>query len=270
MWFKKLVEYCIENSKKCDAYFNEFDCKQICVDIEHDVFQHAKNLIIYQSHIMKKIKEIKDFSKDDKSYMVDYNSKQDKSSQEKCAENYQSSTDESLKPLGFTSGFTSAASLMRNEKTEKIQQKLFEDQFFNLNPARSFDLDTRGEIIMLDSTKLDLNESNSVVMIEDDSEPESAANHVGGLNESNSVVMIEDDDAYKDPPEKPCFKTKTSQEPIVMKCSPKPKNKCLTLQVVSRIVVSQLTVHYKNNRFADKVTANITRFVCENYIQFLF
>lgn len=63
----------MENSKKFDSFQNESEIKKMCIDIEHELFMKAKNLIMYQSSFLKKINQIKRCTKEQKSFIEEQN-----------------------------------------------------------------------------------------------------------------------------------------------------------------------------------------------------
>ncbi len=264
IWFKKLQEYCMDNSRKCDAFFNEPDCIQICIDIESDVFQQAKNLIIYQSNMMKKIKDIKGFTSGKKSYMIDFNSKHPNIDEKTVQHEENASNPGCPKTLSMTNGFTSATNvmLMRNEQAERIQQKLFEDNFFTSNSA-SLSLDdsmAKHEVIVLNDDddekdkKPDLNETNSVIMIDEDVDDQKSRANKDHAQADSAHLTIDDslmEDAYS---------SDSQMHSRLYKKTSSSKAKPLSLQSVSHIVVNQLTAYYKNERFLDKVGLSKNKF----------
>lgn len=71
-WFRKICQSFEENVKLYDPGHDVDNVKTISVDFEHEIFKNSKNLIIYQSNCMKKINELRKFTKEKKSFMEEY------------------------------------------------------------------------------------------------------------------------------------------------------------------------------------------------------
>lgn len=69
-WLKKIQQSFDENlSSTGSSTRGDEDVDKVCPRMEHEIFAAAKNLIIYQANCMKKINEIKKFTKDKKSFL---------------------------------------------------------------------------------------------------------------------------------------------------------------------------------------------------------
>ena len=54
----------------------------MCIDIEYEIFDKAKNIILYQSNLIKKLSELKRFTKEKRSFIQDYETKKRNNIQE--------------------------------------------------------------------------------------------------------------------------------------------------------------------------------------------
>jgi hypothetical protein len=134
-WFRKMVQSLEENLK---VFPNpDEDKESLCVTMEHESFSNAKNLIIYQSNCMKKISEIKKFTKDNKSFGDEYKRRAiEMAENEKKEENLPKPEDEEENECGnnkkpslsvCSSSFTSALKIYTsNEAASRLEQDVQE------------------------------------------------------------------------------------------------------------------------------------------------
>lgn len=104
----------------------------ICVKFEFEILNKSKNLSIYQANCMRKINEIKKFTKENRYYIDYYNdqrikleleAKQEKSDDEEAITKTESVDTKNDQIKVFTSTFTSALCFY-NDKNEHIQSEL--------------------------------------------------------------------------------------------------------------------------------------------------
>lgn len=213
---KKLAELCVENSKLCDAFCNESEIEQLCYDIEFELFDTAKNLIVYQSYFLKKCQEIKRFTKENKSFIADYNKK---TAEELNAElNSKSIKNENVlkAPLldeKVNFGFTSALNML------------------NMNNS------VKEEVI-----------SNPTEVIIDDSTEETKKQEVKALDDSIEIVKVETSQSDIKKEEVEIVEIK----PVAEKSKKKRPN--IDLRKIGTMVVTSLTPFYKNEKFDNKVS----------------
>jgi hypothetical protein len=161
-WFKKMVQVLEENSKG-NAENKETD---MCVEFEHDILIKSKNLSIYQANCMRKISEIKKFTKENKYYIDYYNEQQnqlleakeqeqaeDKNKIINKLESDKALNDSSSTIKAFSSTFTSALTLF-NDKTEsdKVIPKL-ENLSFSKNEDYQPIFPVKKEVIKVEPIK---------------------------------------------------------------------------------------------------------------------
>jgi hypothetical protein len=124
-WYKKILQLTEENYNLIENKYKSDDLseKSICVQIENEIFQKAKNLIIYQANCMKKINEIKKFNKEKvsalDSYLKDKQNKQeikneinDENDESETKNDEKDEKSNDFKHANFTTGFTTAKSLL--------------------------------------------------------------------------------------------------------------------------------------------------------------
>ncbi|CAF0712489.1 unnamed protein product [Brachionus calyciflorus] len=141
-WLKKIQENLEENLKLFDPDADRDEVNELLTEMEYSVFQGAKNLIIYQANSIKKINEVKKFIKDKKSCLQEYkkskkqqevkiskNENDDENAEEEKSDLVQRNG--KFKPPRFdnpSANFTSALTLMKEEKRPKIEIESFEDE----------------------------------------------------------------------------------------------------------------------------------------------
>ena len=185
-WYKKILQLAEENYSLVGNKYKTDDLneKSICAQIENEIFQKAKNLMIYQANCVKKINEIKKCTTEKISFLDSYlkdKQKNDEIKNEKIdneilndKKNEQSND---FKNLNFSTGFTSAKDLMLKCKEEKIetkseiikQEKIQKD--LNDIPVKRFDVDKikieKGDDKKQDvKSKLDLQSISNLVVLE--------------------------------------------------------------------------------------------------------
>lgn len=127
-WLKKIQQSFEENAAAANSSrFRSID--ELCAKLEHEIFAGAKNLIIYQANCMKKITEIKNCTKEKRSYLAEYEAarvKKDASERqaieaaadedEKSSKSGASSTSENKNVnLLQTTSFTSALQMIKKQ-----------------------------------------------------------------------------------------------------------------------------------------------------------
>lgn len=263
-WFTKIVKALEENFElfKSKAVDFDYDINEMCVEFEHEIFQKAKNLVIYQSNCMKKINELKKHTKENKFYLEEYKKMKEKVD----TEDEDSSNNESInhgrdidkndslvepkeekihnaaskfKKPSFTSkpssssdsnfkmaGFASASTLLSFEDKAKTSASLKNEEFNDSLNEISFKEEPKQEII------------KKIEKVESLKKEEPIAPKVTTQSIDNNKIIINKSHADLKPKEKKEVKVKGNN---------------LTLQAVSTIVVTELTVLYKAGKFADKV-----------------
>lgn len=71
-WLKKIQQAFDENLSSTTMSDSCDQPSDLCAQIEHGIFVSAKNLIIYQANCMKKINEVKKFTKECRSFLAEY------------------------------------------------------------------------------------------------------------------------------------------------------------------------------------------------------
>jgi hypothetical protein len=245
-WFTKIVKALNENFDlfKNKAIDFDYDQTEMCVEFEHEIFQKAKNLVIYQSNSMKKINELKKYTKENRFYLEEYKKTKDKEDTDK----EDSNNEESIN-LG-------------KDKDDSIVEEIhnasskFKKPSFTNKPSSASDSSFKMSGFASASTLLNL----------EDKAKTSASFKKEELNDSIKEY------SFKEEPKLEKVEPKKIEEPkfdykvpdknkIISQIDAKPKEKketkdkgnSLTLQAVSTIVVTELTVLYKAGKFADKV-----------------
>jgi len=147
-WFKKIQQVLKENfdlfEYKLGSIDFEHDQTKMCIEFEFDQLKKARNLSIYQANCIKKINEIKNFSKENKFYLEAYKQSKEMLDEKmhvdrtscdeivKTAENLNSPTSNSnnVKMTGFTSAlsvFNNIDNAKNSLKELKQETKDFDD-----------------------------------------------------------------------------------------------------------------------------------------------
>jgi hypothetical protein len=218
--FKKLLEYCLENRNFCESSIKDENedekCQNLCIDIEFEIFDKAKNLILYQSNLIKKLSELKRFTKEKKSFIKDYETKKSKELQEMNIDLENNDLKEETKEfkkemISNGGGFTSALNIFNNKNVEIEKHEI--------------KTEANDSIIVLD---------NSTESIE------------------SKDIKTKSENFFKE--EKVEFKVNNLQETSLnVNKKTLSKEEAANLQIISKKVVTELTIYYKNGRFLNKV-----------------
>ena len=199
----------------------------MCIDIEYEIFDKAKNLILYQSNLIKKLSELKRFTKEKRSFIQDYETKKRNNIQEMNIDSENSILKEENKefkknvPVSSGVGFTSALNIFKN--TEKEKQEYFYQE-----------IKTEGDesIILLNNSTESIEETKDVkVKLENSFKEEELECKVNAIYKASSNTD----------------KNNISKSKILS------KDEAANLQKISKRVVTELTIYYKNGRFLNKV-----------------
>ena len=252
--FKKILEYLIENRKCCCETFADDDddkeCEKLCIDIEHEIFNKAKNLILYQSNLIKKLSELKRYTKEKKSFIKDYEEKRREEKQNNLLKLQDSSEsnqnflykeevkEDVKKGVISNCGFTSAFNIFinknneeNNEKSETIKVKK-EEEDHDSSIILLDNEEEKGVDIKLEKTIENEEEiKEAKIKLEKSFENEETFDNTNTSSSAPVSLIV-----------KKSSNSKTSS-----------KEQALNLQKISKIVVAELTVYYKNGRFVNKV-----------------
>ncbi len=196
--------------KACDTGENEEECETFSIDLEHEIFEKAKNLILYQSNLIKKLTELKKFTKDKKAFINEYKSKKIGYEDDKKFNEIEKKFE--YKNIETNFGFTSALNILNIRN----------------NNESSCDVVNKEE--NLDNSVYEIVEEKPDI-VEPEIKIEKNVKIEKGFVSSSSLLQV--DSQYK-------------------KVSAK-EQQALILQKISKIVVIELTVYYKNGRFSNKV-----------------
>lgn len=128
-WLKKIQQIFNENASAT----NTNNAGNICVLIEHEIFISAKNLIIYQANCMKKISELKKYTKEGRSYLTEYEAtrlkKEAEAEQEHEKKKAEICSIEVKKEVESLTCFTSALKMLKSEDMMVIRDFFFQSNF---------------------------------------------------------------------------------------------------------------------------------------------
>lgn len=249
-WLKKIQQTLEVNSKTVGYDLDQNQVNEVLAEIEYDIFQRSKNLVIYQANSLKKINLIMKATREKRSYLDEFkNSQNETKKPEKPNELEENDEDKCLtskgnvkfKPPRFESfqvNFTSAANLLNDDKKikkdfEKIEKKENDELKFQ-------QIDTRKniEIEPLNKQEKSIIETEFVK-----SEP-----MVVDLGIKTERIKI------SSPAQ---IRKKKEEEANIKKMNDKDKKsdaelKKLDLKQISVIVVTELTILYKSGKFSNK------------------
>lgn len=126
-WLKKIQETLKENLKSFDLDADEDEVSDLLSNLEYEVFQKSKNLIVYQASSLKKINEVKKATKDKVSFLIEYKktaSEKESKTEEKISLEEEEKNDLGQRNLRFKpprfdstfANFTSALNVFKEEK----------------------------------------------------------------------------------------------------------------------------------------------------------
>lgn len=227
--FRKLYEYCIENSKKWSI--DDAECENFCIECEYEMFKKAKNLIIYQSYFLKKLNEIRKCTNENRCFI--------RNAKETNCEN---STQE--KNINENEQIDRNDIEVENRDSGLIKETINKNTFFV--SALSILNNHNNEIN--EEANCEINKA-SVVRESDE--------HFNCDNLNTQEKFCKMDSLNK------CESEESINQPSSKLKALKVTEKTINLQSISKIVVTILTTYYKNGKFLNKV------FACENYVSLI-
>nr|QNH68106.1 ATP-dependent DNA helicase Q5 [Brachionus koreanus] len=249
-WLKKIQQTIEENSNIMALNIDQNVISELLSNVEYDIFQRSKNLIIYQANSLKKINEIKKATKEKKSFVNEYlNQKNEKKESETIKE--QEDNLEEEKPQiskgngkfkaprfeNFQTKFTSALNLLNEEKSIKSDDQTVENDESEKTKVEK----VKNEIEM----SLEQNELKTNEIKKESCKPEPM---VEDLEIKTEKIKISSP---------ALIKTLPKREDKKIKIFHKEKNidintNTLDLKQISVIVVTELTILYKSGKFLNK------------------
>lgn len=250
-WLKKIQQTLEENSKTGALDLDSNQVNEVLTEIEHDIFQRSKNLIIYQANSLKMINLIKKATKEKKSFLNEFkNSQNEKKLSETINELEENDGNKPITSIGngkfkpprfenFQVGFTNASNLLNDDKNinkdfENIGNKECDE--FKLQKIDNFSNFERN---------LFQTEENRIIETKTFKELEPV---VFDLEIKTEKIKI------SSPAQ---IKKKKANETCAKNLNDKEKKsetelKKLDLKKISVIVVTELTILYKSGKFSNK------------------
>ena len=265
-WFKKIQQVLKENFDlfvhRMSSVDFEFDQTKMCVEFEYDQVKKSKNLSIYQANCIKKIKELKGYTNENKFYLEEYKriteaintNKTEAVDDDVNRDNFDASessgittarlNDDSTKFDGFKmSGFTSALSVFNNVEKSYLDE-------YSKKPKKE-------DEFREDDKNLTVKSEKFVFKTEPTSYNEMLVNNTTNIDEKQvDSVKAEPREAnefqYDNSKEKKM--STLLKEKVSVDVKKEVNNKLyLTLSTLSNIVVKELTVLYKAGKIINKV-----------------
>ncbi|RNA05219.1 ATP-dependent DNA helicase Q5 isoform X2 [Brachionus plicatilis] len=248
-WLKKIHQTLEENSNQMESTVDLNGVNELLTEVEYDIFQRSKNLIIYQANSLKKINEIKKSTKEKKSFLTEYkNSKVEKKDSETIKD--QEENEEEDKPQipkgnsrfkpprfeNFQNNFTSALNLFNDDKNIKTEDEKLE---VNENQIK---IEQVEEKIKTESNRIELKKEDFEQEI---LRPEPK---VADLEVKTEKIKISSPALIRTVSKRDNTKIKIVNKEKKLETD----SKSLDLKQISVIVVTELTILYKTGKFLNK------------------
>ncbi len=228
-WFNKMVQVLEENSK------GKMENKEsdLCIEFEHEILIKSKNLSIYQANCMRKISEIKKFTKENK-YFIDYYNQQKKINLES------KNDDEELNSLTKSdqiSSFTKdneqiTGNIKTISSTFKTALSFYNDQIVSSNNDLAL-IKTESEEVKVEA-KFTINEEKN----------QASTTEMVNRNSSHEATIYPTFENHSSSANFSGIESETKNE----------SQKNLTLNEISMIIIPELSKIYKEGKFQSKVS----------------